>query len=111
MFAVGVFRNCLRPNPRAAKEAVVEVPDRWDALTVVNLLMTDDAGPPRDWDLVTSESLTLANGRRIWLVSNVEQIDHGEPEPVPDGNIIEIRDPDEHDVACPGFLLRPFFLG
>ncbi|WP_148576203.1 hypothetical protein [Nocardioides caldifontis] len=111
MFAIGVFRNCLLENRRVEKEAVAVVPDRWDALTVVNVLMTEGDQPPRDWDLVTTDSLPLSNGHHIWLGSNVEQIDAGEPEPAPDGNIIQIRDPDDHDVACPGFLLRPINIG
>lgn len=111
MFAIGVFRNCLLMNRRVEREAAAIVPDRWDALTVVNVLMTERAQPPPDWSLVTTDSLTLSNGRHIWLGSNVEQIDAGEPEPPPDGNVIEIRDPDEHQVACPGFLLRPMRVG
>jgi hypothetical protein len=90
---------------------VATVPDRWDALTVVNLLMTESGQPPHDWDLVTTESLRLTNGRHIWLGKSIEQIHLSKPEPMPDGNIIEIRDPDEHEAACPGSLLRPFHLG
>lgn len=110
-FAVGVTRGCFRPANKVTKESAVAVPDRLDALTVVNVLMTEDYTPPPDWELVTTASLPLTNGRHVWLGSNVEQIGPGEAEPIPDGNIIQIRDPDEHGVACPGFLLRPFRVG
>ncbi len=107
VFAIGVTRGCLRPNRRVDNEAVVGVPDRWDALTVVNILMTETNELPSGWDLPTTPSLPLDNGRHVWIASNTEQVDEIDPEPVPDGNILQVRDPDEHDVACPGLMVRP----
>lgn len=105
VFAVAATRNALNWQQIDARETVIPVADRWDQITVLYVWMTEAAvdlhGRP-----VVGGPLPLSNGRRVWVTSGVEDVDPCEPEPVPAGQAIFPRSPDEHGVAAPGFLIR-----
>lgn len=54
-------------RPPAAGEAIIEVPDRWDALTLAAVRMTEPGvGLHPDWSMVGSP-LPLLSGRNVWV--------------------------------------------
>lgn len=105
-FAVGVFRHALRPGPPDPRETVVVVPDRWDVLTLALIRMTEPGvGPDPGWH-VLGGPLPLASGRRVWLTVSHDDVPPAEPEPVPDGVMVEPVGPGTHDVASPGCFVK-----
>lgn len=110
-FAVGVFRHALRAEPPDSRETVVVVPDRWDVLTLALVRMTEpDVAPDPGWH-VLGGPLPLASGRRVWLTASHKGISPGEPEPVPDGVMVEPVSLETHGVASPGWLVKGVRVG
>jgi hypothetical protein len=105
VFAVAATRNALKWQEIDAKETVIPVADRWDQITLLYVWMTEAAvnlqGRP-----VIGGPLPLSNGQRVWVTAGAEDVDPCEPEPVPSGQAVFPRSPDEDGVAAPGFLIR-----
>lgn len=105
-FAIGVFRHALLPGPLHPREAVVEVPDRWDTLTLALVRMTEpDIEPDPEWHLIGGP-LPLASGRQVWVTEHYNRVPPMEPEPQATGSMIESWSPQTHDVASPGWIVK-----
>lgn len=105
-FAVGVFRHALLPGPLSPRETVVDVPDRWDTLTLALVRMTEPGvKPDPGWQLIGGP-LPLASGRRVWLTAQYDQIEEMEPEPQATGSMIETWSPQTHNVASPAWIVK-----
>jgi hypothetical protein len=105
-FAIGIFRHALLPEQMDSQEHVIDVPDRWDILSLALIRMTEpDVDPDPTWNLVGGP-LSLASGRRVWVTSHAEEIPPGEPEPMATSSMIEPWTPETHDVASPGWIVK-----
>jgi hypothetical protein len=110
-FAIGVLRGALGPYPLDVKDLHIAVDDRWDQVTVGYIWMTEPGVDLGQVSRLVGDPLSLASGRRVWLVAGTEEIPGGEPEPQAAGSMIEPRLPETHEVSAPGFLVRGVHLG
>jgi hypothetical protein len=105
-FAIGVFRHALLPVPLDDRETVIEVPDRWDALTLALVRMTEPGvEPDPEWHLVGGP-LPLTSGRQVWVTDHYEEVGAMDPEPIASGAMIEPWTPEEHGVVSPGWIVK-----
>lgn len=105
-FAIGALRHALRPERVDDRETVIDVPDRWDVLSLALVRMTE-ASVELDpaWPLVGGP-LTLTSGRRVWVTSHADPVTPTGPEPVPESTMIEPWTPETHDVISPGWIVK-----
>lgn len=105
-FVIAAWRNALCPCDSSADDTVVVLEDRWDVLTGVRLVVTQPGVPaPRPDALVYDDPLGLADGRSVWLEVFQDPAPGGEPETVPDGQMVRVLSPENDAVPCPGFLI------
>lgn len=103
-FAIGVTRNCLIPGQPSASEHVIEVPDRWDHLTLLYVWMTK---PATTLDMpAIGGPLLLSNGNHVWVTQGTESLPACDPEPTPVGQMIVPQIPGADDVRAPGFWVQ-----
>lgn len=111
-FAVAVTRSALLPSrPATPKERVLEVPDRWDVLTIVYLWTTEGQASLAEREDLFAGPLEMAGGRQLWLTATCEKLPHGVSEPPSLSAMIEPLWPEKHGVSVPGLLGRGVRLG
>jgi len=106
VFAIGAFRHAMLPEMQDPREVRLEVPDRWDRLTLALVRMTERGiSPSPEWTVV-GNPLPLTSGRRVWLTHSIEEIPSIDEEPPAVGRMAELVQPETHDVASPGWLIK-----
>ena len=109
-FVVCATRGALGTSVAPQRYRTVEVNDRWDELTKVNIWMTLPKVELPDASLLLGPVLTLESGANVWAAVGREYIAPSDPEPVPGSSIIEPQVPGRHDVTAPGLLIRGLHL-
>lgn len=105
-FVVAVTRGALGRSVAPPRYQSVEVNDRWDELTKVNIWMSlPDSEVANDADLL-GPTLTLASGVRVWASVGREPLEPKDPEPVPAASVLLPQVPGVHEVSAPGILIR-----
>lgn len=105
-FVIATTRGALGPWPTPERYERVEVRDRWDELTKVEVWMTSPGvAIPADQS-VLGTTLHLANGTQVWARVSREPIDPIAPEPVPASAVLAPQVPERDGVSAPGVILR-----
>lgn len=105
-FAIGVFRHALLPGESDTREFVIDVPDRWDILSLALVRMTEPGVEPDPMWTIVGGPLPLISGRRVWVTSHGEEIPPSKPEPMAVSSMIEPWTPETHGVASPGWIVK-----
>ena len=104
-FAIAVCRHGMLSDTVDPAEEIIEVPDRWDRITIAAVRMTEPgAAPDPSWSIV-GEPLHLASGRTVWVTQSTESIEPTQPEPTAAGALIRPLSPETSDVTAPGWLV------
>lgn len=104
-FVIGVTRGSLGNEHAPERYETVEVRDRWDELTKVNLWMGQPGVSTPSASERIGPVLGLSSGNRVWAAVGREPIAAVVPEPLPVTAAIEPQIPGIHDVTAPGLLL------
>lgn len=109
-FAIGVTRGALLPMSLSAKELHIPVEDRWDALTVAYVWMTEPGVRLNEENhQLVGGPLRLESGRQVWVSADMEPW-KGPPESKPVSAALVVLTPEKNAVRAPGFLLRGVYL-
>jgi hypothetical protein len=105
-FVVATTRGALHAAEPEPKDHIIPVEDRWDELTMASVWMTEP-GVELNEPGVFAGPLPLMSGRRVWLTEDKQRLAEAiAPESESVGAMVEPLWPEQHDVACPGFLVR-----
>jgi len=104
-FAIATTRSALLPRELSPRDLRILVEDRWDVMTVAYIWMTEP-GVSFPHRRIIGGPLTLASGRKVWLVADTEAVPGGEEEPQAVGAMLEPMLPETHGVPVAGYLAR-----
>jgi hypothetical protein len=105
VFAIAVARSALLKRPRSPKGISLSAPDRWDALNVASVWMTDP-GVEVSLDGLVGPAQSLGSGRQVWVTTAVETWGPEDDALNYRGSVIEAWRPETHGVRGPGLMIR-----
>ncbi|MCU1470046.1 MAG: hypothetical protein JWQ39_1195 [Glaciihabitans sp.] len=111
-FVVAVNRNALLEEHTDPREIQVPATPRWDTLTTVRIWMTEP-GMTLQVDAQVGQTLSLSNGRKLWIEHKYEVVDGWDNVPqLPAASaMLEVKTPEKDGVLAPGFLISGVYLG
>ena len=105
VFALAVARSALLNRARVPKGIAVPAPDRWDALNVASIWMTEPHVEVHSAGLV-GRPQSLRSGRQVWVTTAVETWGPEDATLNYRGSVIEAWRPETHSVRGPGLMIR-----